>query len=328
MTYQPYKLIFLKNMESHNVVTELTYNNLDDLFNDVVGIKGKLRNEFIECSANDTYNRYVFRGEASSHNELIPSALRIVNEKKLCYLSGYISPRKGIKNAMDQINCEELLLRKFYSKCDDNGLKIPRIKRLRYHNISNLLNSYDHRWIPDDYFELAGLAQHYGLPTRLLDWSFNFFIALYFALLNSKKNIEYCSVWAFAYSMIGNYFVNRQDKLIVIVPEYSQNPNLMAQKGVFTHWQIGKYTNQLENNPVDRRPLPELFSSQIRTNETDDFSKLFYKINIPLKFKKELIVFLSTLGIDASTLFPGYDGITRSIKENGKIINMYIKSRK
>lgn len=303
-------------------VTELTYDNLDDFFNDIVDINGKLNKEFMGCSCNDIYNKYIFRGEASIKNELIPSALREKNEKELCKLSGHISPKHGIKTGLEQLECEDILLRKFYSRCDYNGLKIPTINRLRYHNQSpNFSNG--HEWLPEDYFELAGLAQHYGLPTRLLDWSFNFYIALYFALRNTKMKDKYCSVWAFNYSSMGSYFVNRQDIIKVIIPEYSQNPNLMAQKGVFTHWQIERFDFQLKVNPVDRRPLNELFESQIRNDETADFSKLFYKINIPIKFSKELHKYMSTIGFDGSTLFPGYDGITRSIKEDSIILKEY-----
>ena len=32
-------------------------------------------------------------------------------------------------------------------------------------------------WLPEDLYELAGLAQHYGVPTRLLDWSQDIFVS-------------------------------------------------------------------------------------------------------------------------------------------------------
>ena len=304
-------------------VTEIYYNKLDDFFNDIVGINGKLLKEFTKCAGNDIYNQYIFRGESSINNKLIPSALRIENENKICNYSGHISPNRGIKTGFDQINCEELILHKFYLSCDFNGLKIPLIKKLRYHNFSSDNYTDNNEWLPDDYFELASLAQHYGLPTRLLDWSFNFFIALYFALCNTNNKDEYCSVWAFNYLSLNRYFTSRPNKIKVIVPEYSQNPNLKAQKGVFTHWQIARFDKNLKVDPVNRSSLDELFEDQIRSNEKTDFSTLFYKINIPIKFSKDLYFYLSTIGIDGSSLFPGYGGITRTIVEDALFLNKF-----
>ena len=75
---------------------------------------------------------------------------------------------------------------------------------------------------------------------------------------------------------------------------------------------------------IDRSPLNELIEghlSSINNIEEKDVSKIFYKINIPIKFKNDLMVFLSTIGHDGSTLFPGYDGVTRSIEEFGMIFS-------
>ena len=43
---------------------------------------------------------------------------------------------------------------------------------------------------PDEQLRWVQLAQHYGLPTRLLDWTKNASIALYFACQNSPDNPE------------------------------------------------------------------------------------------------------------------------------------------
>lgn len=303
-----------------NIITEVDIKTLNQFFKDIVEIKGKLYKEFVICSYNDVCNRYIFRGVPSIEHKLIPSSLRQKKEKDLCILSGYKSPREGIKNKKDQIECEEFVLRKFFSHCDYNGLKVPTIER--YRSPPRILCK-PRDWLPDDTFELAGLAQHYGLPTRLLDWSYNFYIALYFALRGANKKDKYCSVWALDLSTI-KYFGNSNEKVKIITPEYSQNPNLMAQKGVFTLWQISNTDDVNNERPIDRRPLNELIEghlSSINNIEKKDVSKIFYKINIPIKFKNDLMFFLSTIGHDGSTLFPGYDGVTRSIEEFGMIFS-------
>jgi hypothetical protein len=45
------------------------------------------------------------------------------------------------------------------------------------------------KWIFDDLEELTALAQHYGIPTRMLDWTYDFDTALYFASINVAKKV-------------------------------------------------------------------------------------------------------------------------------------------
>lgn len=41
-----------------------------------------------------------------------------------------------------------------------------------------------------DFLLLASEMQHYGIPTRLVDWTGNIFNAIYFACVNTKENLE------------------------------------------------------------------------------------------------------------------------------------------
>ena len=47
---------------------------------------------------------------------------------------------------------------------------------------------FEKHCIPEDLWELAALAQHYGIPTRLLDWTHDLHTALYFAVESYMKN--------------------------------------------------------------------------------------------------------------------------------------------
>jgi FRG domain. len=66
-------------------------------------------------------------------------------------------------------------------------------------------------------FEWLTLMQHYGLPTRLLDWSTNLLVALFFAVNDEKKKNEDGAVFAFnPGSKLDDHYFSRFLEILVI----------------------------------------------------------------------------------------------------------------
>lgn len=132
-------------------------------------------------------------------------------------------------------------------------------------------------------WDWLAIAQHHGLPTRLLDWTRNPLAALYFAVEHETKSDSAVYVLKgypvlstrrhpdpFEYEKVGKFVPDRI------------NARLNAQLGVFT---------------IHPNPKQAFVSNDIE------------KLIIPNKPRKELKKILDTYGINRATLFPDLDGL-------------------
>ena len=237
-----------------------------------------------------------------------------------------------------QFKKELYVLLKFLNFADRSGLKItttPEIRKLINENL-NYTPKHDEKWPHEDFLEIISLAQHYSLPTEALDWSYDYNISLYFAVKNIlENNEEDCVLWALNYELFEESYnpnVKYPYKLQFYRPEYNTNPNLRAQKGLFTF--ILHDFDELDERPLDEI-VTEDFINNINENgfkkhgliniqninlfTLEKYEKVFYKFIIPGKLKHEILTELYLNGYSEEYIYPGYSGVVLSIKNKVKL---------
>ena len=239
-----------------------------------------------------------------------------------------------------QFKRETYVLLKFLNYCDRIGLRIQVSEKVRrwLHNFLRYQYEQETIWPEFEFFEIISLAQHYGLPTRALDWSYDYKIALYFAVEDAlKKDSKDCVLWAFNYKLFENkYGVNKYyyeiPKLEIYRPEYNSNPNLNAQQGLFTFWPCTSDDNLLDDTSFDDLVINELKentridkydSTKTEYHKIEGYEgfiipknvKIFHKFIISSKLKVKILKELYAEGYTNEFIYPSYRGVVDSIRK-------------
>lgn len=301
------------------VVQYIEYTKVEDFLRDI-SYGGDLYKQFM-------HGDFAYRGHASNKYKLIPTALRPESRKRLNQfaLCGYGDNQEELEYF--QILKENHILRDFYKMCDRHGLVMENIDRIR----STFLDKIDlptmmtsEYWLPKELWALASLAQYYGLPTRLLDWTHDIFIALFFAIedyLEERKiptNTEHIVLWALNLKLLT--MPNVMDlPLKLVQPIYHGNENLKAQQGLFTLWQVKKKIEFKDGGKVvdmetkvNRNPLDQLLLN-LRIKQGKVEVPYLYGFMLPPNSAKELYSYIKNIGYDASRIYPGYNGVVKSL---------------
>ncbi|MCC5880996.1 MAG: FRG domain-containing protein [Idiomarina sp.] len=190
----------------------------------------------------------------------------------------------------------------------------------------------------DDYVAWLSVMQHHGTPTRLIDFSRSFYVAMFFALIGASDD---CCIWAIyenslmkagakyakenhsientlnglRYGMLGasyeaanailknNRFGNSEDEVnrpgLLMIDVEKQIPRIAIQQGLF------------------------LFPCSLGTKFHENLDSLnlqqegvippLIKFVIPYENRDDFLDHLAVMNITAETIYPGIDGFAQSI---------------
>jgi hypothetical protein len=207
--------------------------------------------------------------------------------------------------------------------------KLLREFKRRLHHYTNDLPE------KNDRLEWLALMQHYGAPTRLLDWTYSFFVAAYFAI--EVAELPRCVVWGLnmnSYKVEGilsrtdwsqieqryekyakvdhsirdkpwikqsaiiDYLAEHPKPLVLSVNPFRLNERLTIQQGAFIF-------------PGD---ISKSFEDNLTAHSVSSNSLIRFEISSKVKVRKEILLNLHRMNMSRASLFPGLEGFAESLK--------------
>ena len=199
---------------------------------------------------------------------------------------------------------------------------------LEHHLLRNF-RKYAHRSVVerDSFWHWLSVAQHYGLPTRLMDWTYSPFVAMHFATANIEKFDVDSAIWAV------NYL-----KTHLLLPEKLKTRLDIEGANVFTVEMLAESAKSFqefsemseeeivvffEPPSIDDRIVNQFAFFSMMSNPSSPLDgwlarhpNLWRKIVIPAKLNWEIRDKLDQANMTERILFPGMDGLSRWLKRH------------
>lgn len=272
----------------------------------------------------------LYRGLSDEAYKLIPTAHRRDKKRKqleiLKFHPAYSEGLPLTDVTERRVAAAELAgLKTFFAEANRQGCSLPHSYTLSNSLFKEYNNKYMenlHEWYTSEVIELAALAQHSGFPTRLLDWTYDLNVALYFAtkgvvkrLCSGEKVGEHYVVWCVDAEKLGLFSDHCKEELPVefFVPNYADNPNLGAQAGVLAYNRVCNM-----DEPFSVKPMDEVITEHY---EAIGYlpENFFIKLIFPTKYAVSDFKYLRGIGYHAAKLFPGYNGVMCKLQEDEQI---------
>ena len=239
--------------------------------------QNKLHSILSDPDDDSIYGKYIFRGQSCSRWSLTSSFDRAY------WNATPVDADRIYDTLITQFRSNYLV----YGNMDKTNEYLPRV------------TSEDNK----ERFEM--LAQHYGIPTKLIDFSYSPYIAAFFAF----SNLEECtsgmvSIWAMR-SNLNDVFSKKHLK--IENEFYHGNARRLSQLGVFAR--NGTETRELER--IFRKPEGRVYFKQ----GTDEIRPALFRFDLPESEASIALRDLDLMRINSMSVFPGIEGVVSWINK-------------